>query len=235
MTALGFMKTIQMPSERTWDRVFFQRLKAAAERGVDILIEPGSGAQSRILIEAGLEKAYRIGMDIDPYGTGNQHISAFSIGDISRMPFKSETADLIVSQWVLEHVEKPIEAANECYRVLKSGGRFISVLPNVANPAFLFAKYTPDWVHSKIRGLTMPEEYAENCLTYYRVNTPWKLRKIFESAGFKKEMIYCTDQAYTYLAFSKLLNVLGLLCGRITDIKPLRWLKGAMVAEFVKP
>ncbi len=221
-------------SNTKWEKVLFELLTNVAKNPIDTIIEPGSGQQSAILLEAGLQSAFRVGMDIDPVGANNKHLSAFVLGNISCMPFKSETADLLVSQWVLEHVERPEEAAYECYRVLKRGGRFITVLPNVANPAFLFAKHTPESVHRKIRGLTIPEEYAENCPTYYRINTPWRLRRIFEKAGFKTEAICCVDQAYTYLTFSKFLLTLCRFWGKITDAKCLRWLKGAMIAEFIK-
>lgn len=44
------------------------------------------------------------------------------VGDIHHMPFADETYDAIICESVLEHVEDPIRAAQELYRVTKKGG-----------------------------------------------------------------------------------------------------------------
>lgn len=44
------------------------------------------------------------------------------IGNAHKLPFKSNTFDLILSQAVLEHVEDPIQVGREIQRILKPGG-----------------------------------------------------------------------------------------------------------------
>ncbi len=52
----------------------------------------------------------------------NRHGAFFAKGDICDMPFDDETFDTVVCTWVVETVEDPKAAIEECLRVLKSGG-----------------------------------------------------------------------------------------------------------------
>lgn len=51
------------------------------------------------------------------------------IGSIMDMPFKDATFDCIICLETLEHVEDPLKAMSEIYRVLKPGGKFIGSAP----------------------------------------------------------------------------------------------------------
>jgi len=62
---------------------------------------------------------------MDPMDTYNPDI----MGDIHKMPFTNESQDAIVCLSVLEHVEDPIRAAQELYRVLKPGGQLFVYVP----------------------------------------------------------------------------------------------------------
>jgi len=56
---------------------------------------------------------------------------------------KSETYDAVVSFEVIEHVTEPLTYLKECYRILKSGGRFYLSTPNglIANKNDCIIKY----------------------------------------------------------------------------------------------
>lgn len=51
------------------------------------------------------------------------------VGDIHKMPFDDDSIDAIVCMAVLEHVENPILALKEMYRVLKPGGYCFIYVP----------------------------------------------------------------------------------------------------------
>ncbi len=51
------------------------------------------------------------------------------VGDIHNLPFENEQWDAIVCVSVLEHVENPLKAVEELYRVLKSGGYCFIYIP----------------------------------------------------------------------------------------------------------
>ena len=54
------------------------------------------------------------------------------IGDIQRMGLRGNSFDTVFCSQVLEHVPKPQEAINECYRVLKEGGYFLLSVPHLS-------------------------------------------------------------------------------------------------------
>lgn len=51
------------------------------------------------------------------------------VGDIHKMPFNDNSIDAIFCLAVLEHVEDPIRACQEIYRVLKEGGYCLVYIP----------------------------------------------------------------------------------------------------------
>src|SRR3982074_1950443 len=53
------------------------------------------------------------------------------------LPFVSESFDLIVCLWVLEHLKEPLTTMREVQRVLRPGGHFVFVTPNLSNPVML--------------------------------------------------------------------------------------------------
>ncbi len=51
------------------------------------------------------------------------------VGDIHKMTFKDGEWDALFCLAVLEHVEDPVRAVEECHRVLKSGGKALFYQP----------------------------------------------------------------------------------------------------------
>jgi SAM-dependent methyltransferase len=50
------------------------------------------------------------------------------------LPFAGDSFDIVVSVWVLEHVKEPLKVLREVARVLRPGGHFIFLTPNLRNP-----------------------------------------------------------------------------------------------------
>ncbi len=51
------------------------------------------------------------------------------VGDVQDLPFEDDTQEAIICNAVLEHVENPIQAVKEMYRVLKPGGYCFIFVP----------------------------------------------------------------------------------------------------------
>jgi len=62
---------------------------------------------------------------MDPVDTYSPDI----VGDIHEMPFENNSIDALVCIAVLEHVQNPIKACEEMYRVLKPGGYLFLYVP----------------------------------------------------------------------------------------------------------
>src|SRR5258707_894015 len=54
------------------------------------------------------------------------------------LPFAGESFDLIVCIWVLEHLRDPEGVLREVRRVLRPGGHFVFLTPNLRNPLLAF-------------------------------------------------------------------------------------------------
>lgn len=66
-------------------------------------------------------------------------------GDMEAMPFEDETFDMVFSSLVLVHLKEITPFLDECYRVLKDGGRLILVNVHFRKPMVLHdskGKYT---------------------------------------------------------------------------------------------
>ena len=62
---------------------------------------------------------------LDPVPDYNPDI----VGDIHALPFADNSQEAIICKSVLEHVENPIQAVNEMYRVLQPGGYCFIYVP----------------------------------------------------------------------------------------------------------
>lgn len=58
----------------------------------------------------------------------------FAVVDASSLPFRSQSFDFIVAINLLHHIENPGQVLKECFRVLKKGGKLLTVDPNLYNP-----------------------------------------------------------------------------------------------------
>ncbi|QQS38617.1 methyltransferase domain-containing protein [Candidatus Woesebacteria bacterium] len=58
----------------------------------------------------------------------------FVVGDARKLPFRSDTFDVVVAINILHHVADPECILDESYRVLKKGGILYTVDPNLHNP-----------------------------------------------------------------------------------------------------
>ena len=81
---------------------------------------------------------------IDSKGLTNCTVSESSALDL---PFEDNTFDVVHSWDFLHHVPDPHKAASEINRVLKPGGRYIAVEPNLLNPsiAHYHARRKVEW------------------------------------------------------------------------------------------
>ncbi len=69
-------------------------------------------------------KKIYIGIDIDI-----KNKEADILADVSDLPVKDEVADIVVSFYLLEHVNNPQKVIMEKYRILKKGGELFMLVP----------------------------------------------------------------------------------------------------------
>jgi SAM-dependent methyltransferase len=147
-----------------------------------------------------------IGIDVDeaiyehPY-LDERHV--FKIGD--KFPLKSASVDLVVCEWVLEHVAEPQSFADEVERVLKPGGWFCARTPSKWSYVGLAAKLIPNAFHVAVLSRLWPERAAEDVFpTVYRLNTMSDIKYYFPRTRWG-HCSYSTDAPPKYHANSGIL------------------------------
>ena len=110
-------------------------------------------------------------------------------GTLENALIPSESFDIAYAIYVLEHVENAVKFIEAVHRVLRPGGSFFFITPNgnhyFAAIAGLLARMNLQGRTLRvIRHAALVDAYHYPAL--YRLNTPWRLRKLGGKAGFSK-------------------------------------------------
>ena len=112
----------------------------------------------------------------------------FVVGDATALPFKSNSFDLIVAINLIHHLsDKTSEGLKECHRVLKKGGKILTVDPNLINPFGFTAREIFKFLNLKRVSPPFPQfalqadEYQFTKASYYEMfkKSPFKNFKIY--------------------------------------------------------
>lgn len=96
------------------------------------------------------------------------------------LPFEDASFDLVVSDFVFEHLEMPQQLAIELQRVVKPGGWILVRTPNRYGYVALAASLVPNSLHTFVLRYIQPDRKDVDVFpTYYRVNTAASARKFF--------------------------------------------------------
>ena len=122
------------------------------------------------------------------------------------LPFANDSFDLVVSVWVLEHLADPLGAFIEIRRVLRHGGHFIFLTPNLRNPLMVMnriGKALPALQRRLVPSVYGREE-ADTFPVQYRANTERDIKICAQGSGLRiNELRVVPDP--TYLAMNGLL------------------------------
>lgn len=179
-----------------------------------------------------MEKAGEIvGLDSRPLqGPYSSYIQA----DLDEsIPLDAESADLAASKFFLEHIADPAAFLRRVHDVLRPGGQFVLMTPNI-----IYYPYTINFILSlflsqerrmRLVELFSGREEQDIFPVYYRCNTPRKVRRELERAGF--EVLHLrTYSDYDVSAVTRLLGALAVGYERITCALGLDWARGFIVA-----
>ncbi|HYM65869.1 MAG TPA: methyltransferase domain-containing protein [Patescibacteria group bacterium] len=130
-----------------------------------------------------------------------------------RLPFVDRSFDVIVCLWVLEHLKEPLATFAEVRRVLRPGGHFIFLTPNLRHP--LVAANRLGKALPRLQSRLVPRVYGrsgqDTFPVQYRANTPRAIRDLARAAGLDVVELRVEPDP-TYLALNEVLfraSVLG--------------------------
>jgi SAM-dependent methyltransferase len=102
-----------------------------------------------------------------------------------RLPLADDSVDLIVADFVFEHVDDPDAVASELRRVLREGGWICARTPNIHGYIAWGARAIPNSLHTRaLRRLQPGREAVDVFPTRYRLNSPKALKRQFPQAAY---------------------------------------------------
>lgn len=157
-----------------------------------------------------------IGIDVDEAASQNPFLDEFRLIENVGWPVKDDSVDLSVCDWVLEHVQAPKRFFAEWQRVIKPGGYVCIRTPNLLSYGPLLSRLIPRRYHAAIiqRIQGSDRERDDIFPAYYRCNTIWRIRKIFDEYGFD-HCVYGHAPEPSALSFSRLCYFLGVMYQRL--------------------
>ncbi len=157
-----------------------------------------------------------IGLDIDPVGNDNPLIDEFrKIVPGREWPIESNSVDLIVSDWVVEHLSAPLHAFQQAARVLKPGAYFCLRTQNLLGYTGALTRMIPNGLHEEVlMRVQRDERHAHDVFpTYHRANTRRQLTRLMIEAGLQPTVV-CHEPEPAYLGFNPAAYCLGVLYQR---------------------
>ena len=137
-------------------------------------------------------------------------------GGGEHLPFADASFEMVVSVWVLEHLEAPENVFAEVARVLRPGGHFVFLTPNALNPLVLgnrVGQLAP-WLQKQLVSNVYGRDGADTFAVRYRANTSSRIREIAAATAFDvAELKVIADP--TYVAFNALLFKAAVLSDRM--------------------
>ena len=157
-------------------------------------------------------------------------------GGIAETGLPSSSVDLVISRALMEHLPNPRAAFAEIHRVLKPGGRYVYLVPNLGDYGSLVALFTPNKLHPAIVKFVEGRDVADTFPAYFRCSTKGSIQKFCDSTGLVVEKCEYLGQYPAYFQFNSLLFWMATGYEKlISRVDALRFLRGWLLVVVRKP
>lgn len=219
----------------------YRHLERAIEsflRPEDVLLEVGCGRKAEVISRFRGKARRLVGLDPVAFELDEEVREAVELqnGDMAHTHLESGSVDLAISRALMEHVEKPRPALAEMHRVLRPGGRYVFLAPNLGDYGSIAAWLTPNRYHADIVNKVEGRQLNDTFPTYFRCNTRGAIQRLSESVGLELERCDYLGQYPAYFQFSPTLFLLATGYEKlISKVEALRFLRGWLLVVLRRP
>jgi ubiquinone/menaquinone biosynthesis C-methylase UbiE len=176
-----------------------------------------------------------VGVDYDMQSLRcHESITQLVRADISHLPFRDDSFELLASNMVFEHLREPDVQLQEIRRIMKPGGELIFLTPNTAGYTTILGRLLPEWLKSKVIRFTEGREEDDVFPTFYEINSPRKIERAIERSGMRRKEIRLIPSAAQLVKIPPLV-FFELIWIRITMTEAFKALRTNLIVRCTKP
>ena len=222
--------------ERHPYRIFEEEISRHLQKS-HVLLDAGCGREASLLIRFQGKAKSLIGIDLVEFDANARGTDIELLNnDLAQIKLPNGSIDIAISRSVMEHVEKPLSVYGEIFRILKPGGYFIFLAPNLGHYSALISKLIPNRFHSSIVLRTEGRREEDTFPTYYRSNTFQTIRDLAKRTGFELVSFKYPGQHPSYFMFNPILFLLTAGYEKVVaKFEIFRYLRGWLLVALKKP
>ncbi len=205
---------------------FYNRVNAVLTPGMTILdfgagrgaaLSDGECEYKKSLMTLKGKVAHVIACDIDEAVLGNPGADEkLVISPDAKLPFDDNSFDLIVSDFVFEHIADPAFISSELSRILKSGGWICARTPNRRCIISIITRMIHNSRHKRALQFAQPERKSIDVFpTVFKLNSKKEIDRWFSNRTFENYTYYYEAEP-SYYFNNGFVFALMLLINRLT-------------------
>jgi 2-polyprenyl-3-methyl-5-hydroxy-6-metoxy-1,4-benzoquinol methylase len=164
----------------------------------------------------------------------NTNLQMRVVGDVEKAPLADSSVDMIVSSFVIEHVEDPLALLTECQRMLKPNGAAVFCTPCFFGYKTLIARFSGRKIANLVWKLLKGKPHPP-WPDYYRANTPAKIRQLCTQSGLVLERLVFIPEPPHFFHNFPLLFALARAWDRFLEVTHLPILHNSMAYVLRRP
>lgn len=141
-----------------------------------------------------------IGVDVDEAVLSNPSTDVNALIENGRIPAPDASADVVIADFVLEHLGDPTAIEREVHRVLKPGGVFCARTPHSFNYVSVGARIFRRRSSARLLRASQPSRRESDVFeTRYRCNTMQRLRAVWHPSRWRSHSyLYTAEPSYDF-------------------------------------
>lgn len=213
----------------------YERMIAAVLQPEHTILDAGCGRSAPVLSRYIGQADKLIGVDLEDYTASSSDIQYIQ-GNIASIDVPDESVDVVISRAVLEHVSDAEAVFDEISRILKPGGSFICLTPNLWDYVSIISYVVPNRFHPYIINKTEGRELEDVFPAYYQANTHRRVRRLCKRSGLVLRDFQWLSQYPASFMFSAVLFRIAMWYEKlISRVAALACLRGWILFQAVKP